>query len=131
MAGGEKLSKKKELAIAAVLKNPTLKDAAREVGISEPTLWRWMQIPAFQAALKEAKKQAVSGAVSKLSQICDEAVKNLRAIMNDKAAPPSARVSAAKTVLDSGLKGIELDDLETRLTALEQEITESKNEGSA
>lgn len=126
MAGGEKLSKKKELAIAAILECKTLKEAAKKVGVSDPTLWRWMQIPKFQAALKEAKKQCVEGAVSKLSQICDEAVKNLRDIMNNPEVPASARVSAAKCVLDSGLKGVELDDLEARLAALERELTDEK-----
>lgn len=126
MAGGEKLSKKKELAIAAILTCPTLKEAAKQIGITDVTLWRWMQLPAFQETLKQAKRQAVSQATSALSQICHEAVHNLRSIMNNEEAAPSARVSAAKTILDSGLRGVELDDLETRLAALERELTDEK-----
>jgi len=126
MAGAEKLSRKKELAVAAILTCPTLKEAAKQIGIADVTLWRWMQLPAFQETLKQAKRQAVAQATSALSQICHEAVHNLRSIMNDKAAVASARVSAAKTILDSGLRGVELDDLEARLAALERELTDEK-----
>ncbi len=129
MACGEKLSKKKELCIAAILTCATLKDAARKVGISEPTIFRWLQKPDFQTGLKEAKKQAVSKATSTLSKICHESVLCLQEIMNDKNAPASARVSAAKTVLDSGLKGIEMDDLDARLAALESELAGEKGIG--
>lgn len=126
MAGGEKLSKRREMAIAIILQESTMQNAARKIGISYSTLWRWLQQPDFQRALKAARKQAVSQATSTLSRICHESVLTLQEIMNDKNAPASARVSAAKTVLDSGLKGIEMDDLDARLAALEQEITEGK-----
>lgn len=129
MAGGEKLSKKKELAIAAILTCPTLKDAAKQIGISEPTLFRWLQRSDFQESLKQAKKQAVQQATSSLSQICHEAVHNLRKVMNDNTAPASSRVAAAKTVLDSGLRGIELEDLDARLANLEQQLAEESKGG--
>jgi transposase len=126
LAGGEKLSKRREMAIAIILQESTMQNAARKIGISYSTLWRWLQQPDFQRALKSARKQAVSQATSTLSRICHESVLTLQEIMNDKNAPASARVSAAKTVLDSGLKGIEMDDLDARLAALEQEMTEGK-----
>jgi len=126
LAGGEKLSKRRESAIAILLTTSTLVDASKQIGVSYSTLWRWLQEPGFQKALKEAKKQAVSHATSTLSKICHESVLTLQEIMNDKNAPASARVSAAKCVLDSGLRGIELDDLESRLAVIEQEITEGR-----
>lgn len=131
MAGGEKLSKRREAAIAILLQTSTLVDASKQIGISYSTLWRWLQEPNFQRALKEAKKQAVSHATSTLSKICHESVLTLQEIMNDNEAPASARVSAAKCVLESGLKGIELDDLEARLAALERELTDERGIGRA
>ncbi len=131
MAGGEKLSKRKEAAITILLTTSTLQDASKKIGVSYSTLWRWLQVPKFQAALKEAKRQAVSQATSTLSKICHKSVLTLEEIMDDKTAPASARVSAARTVLESGLKGIEMDDLDARLTALERELTEEKNAGIA
>lgn len=43
MAGhGEKLSRKKELALAALLVSPPLPEAATKVGVHERTLFRWL-----------------------------------------------------------------------------------------
>lgn len=131
MAGGEKLSKRREAAIAILLTTSTLQDASKKIGVSYSTLWRWLQESNFQKALKEARRQAVSQATSTLSKICHESVLTLQEIMNDKNAPASARVSAAKTVLDSGLKGVELDDLDARLAALERELIEDRSAGNA
>ena len=44
-----------------------------------------------------------------------------RAVMHDSESPASARVSAAKTILDTAIKAVELEDLEQRLTALEMQ----------
>jgi hypothetical protein len=49
------------------------------------------------------------------------AVETLEAIMQDSEAPASARVSAAKAVLEMAIKAVELEDLEARITALEQQ----------
>jgi hypothetical protein len=47
--------------------------------------------------------------------------------MGDKAAPASARVSAARAVLELSYRGLEVEDLERRLAALEHaEKTESE-----
>jgi len=40
---GEKLSRKQEQAIAALLTCPTIEQAAKAAGVGETTLWRWLQ----------------------------------------------------------------------------------------
>lgn len=116
---GEKLSRKEELAIAALLSAPTLAEAAHTAGISEPTLWRWLQREEFQTAYRAARREAVSQAVAHLQHVCGEAVETLRGVMTNDEAPASARVSAAKTVLELSLKATELEDLAARVAALE------------
>jgi hypothetical protein len=119
---GEKLTRKQEQAIAALLLEPTLATAAMRCGVSEITVWRWLKRPEFQAAYREARRAAVNQAVAHLQQVCGEAVETLRAVMRDGEKPSSARVAAARSVLDLALKAIELDDLDVRLTALEQRL---------
>jgi hypothetical protein len=51
------------------------------------------------------------------------AVDSLCQVMGDTEAPSSARVSAAKAVLDFGLKASELEDLDARVAKLEWNIT--------
>ena len=48
-----------------------------------------------------------------------EAVETLRSVMQDAEASASARVSAAKAILETAIKGIEIEDLEVRIAALE------------
>jgi DNA-binding MurR/RpiR family transcriptional regulator len=121
---GEKLTRKQEVAIAALLTAPTIADAAHAASISEPTLWRWLQRDDFQAAYRQARREAVSQAVAYLQRVAGEAVDTLRAVMQDAQKPASARVSAARAVLDLAIRGVELEDLEARIHVLEQSLAD-------
>jgi len=123
---GEKLSRNKERAIAALLVNPSIPDAAKAVGIGDRTLWRWLKIPEFKKAYGDARKELVRHAVVKVQAAMSEAVETLRAIMKDDGAPASARVASARVIIDTGLKAIEIEDLEGRLSAIEEIIRENK-----
>ena len=66
----------------------------------------------------------VQHAVAQVQQATSMAVTTLEAIMQDATASASARVSAAKAVLETAIKGVEVEDLETRMTALEAQSQE-------
>ena len=119
---GEKWSRKKDAAILALVTEPTIADAAKKAGISHATLHRWLQIKDFKDAYREAKREAVSAAISRLQQTATEAVDALRDVMNDTESPASARVSAARSILEIAIKAVELEDFERRLEALERMI---------
>jgi len=119
MTVSSKLSRKQDQTIAALLTSPSILDAARQSGVAEVTLYRWLKLDGFQAGYREARRQVVQQAIVQIQGACAEAVETLRAIMCDTAAPASARVSAAKTVLDTAVKAVELEDLGTRIAALE------------
>jgi hypothetical protein len=55
-----------------------------------------------------------------LQQASSAAVEGLKEIIEDKRAPSSSRVIAARTVLEIGLKAVEVEDLEARIAAIEQ-----------
>jgi hypothetical protein len=118
-AHGEKLSRKQELAIAALLTCSAITDAAKQCGIGEVTLHRWLKEPTFQAAYREARRQVVQQAIVQVQQATGEAVATLRQVMQAAEAPASAKVSAAKTILETAVKAVELEDLEARIVALE------------
>jgi hypothetical protein len=119
---GAKLPRKQQQAIAALIEAPTIREAAGVVGIGEATLFRWLQHADFQNAYRHAKQQIVSQAISRLQKASGEAVETLREIMNDTNKPPSARVSCAKTILDMAAKALEMDNLSTRIEALEKRV---------
>jgi hypothetical protein len=106
-------------ALAALLETGSIPEAARVIGKPERTVRRWAAKPAFRRALLGERQRVLDGAVSKLAVHAGAAVDALVAVMNDTAAAPSARVAAARvvleqargTVLDSALKD-ELENIE-------------------
>ena len=123
MAGhGQKLTRKRELVISALLLKPTIASAAKAAGVGESTVLRWLQREDFQNRYREARREAVGQAVARLSQVCGEAVETLREILKNPEAPASSRVSASKTVLDIALKSVELEEISRRIEALEQAV---------
>lgn len=122
MAGTGKMTRRKEIAISNLLKLPTVSEAAEATGIGERTLWRWLQDPSFQEAYRKARRETVSQAVARLQKETSQAVEALAAVMGDAEAPATARVSAARAVLELAIKAIEIEDIEARIAELEKRI---------
>ena len=125
---GEKFTRRMETAIVGLLTQPTLDEAAKHAGVSGPTLWRWMQEPSFQMEYRKARRQAMGQAVAQLQQASSAAVKALREIIQNSDVTASARVTAARTVLEIGLKAIELEDLESRVEELERMADQNRED---
>ena len=123
---GSKFSRKMEEAIAALLTQRTLDDAARSVGIGTPTLIRWQKDPEFQTAYREARRAAFGQSIARLQQASSAAVSVLIKVMADPTSPPSTRVRAADSVLDHAAKAIEIEDIEVRVADLERAAQISK-----
>lgn len=117
---GEKLSRKEEHALVALLTLPTIAEAAQAVGVAESTLLRWLRQAEFRDRYRAARQEAVGVAIARLQQGSAEAVAALLTIMQDKALSAAARVTAAKTVLEQAIKVGELEDLAARVKALEE-----------
>lgn len=124
-----KLSPKQEKAIMSLLIEPTIRKAAESAGVGETTLYRWLQEKEFDKAFKEARKQALTQTISRIQQSSTNAVETLNEIMGDREAPPSSRVTAARTVLEMAFKAFELEDLAEKFEEMEQYIQEAKAEG--
>jgi hypothetical protein len=119
---GEKLTRKREAAIAALLAEPTHAAAAQKAGISVSTLTRWLQRPDFQTAYRHARRQVVEQVVAKLQQAGVRAAETLTA---DLAAEQAAeRIRAARAVIDYIFRGLEVTDLVERVAELERAVAE-------
>jgi hypothetical protein len=116
---GSKFGQKMEEAVAALLTQRNLDEAAKAVGISTNTLLAWMKQPEFQAAYREAKRAAFSQAIARLQQGSVAAATALLKTILDPNTPASVRVRAAECVLNHGLKALEVEDIEARVAALE------------
>jgi hypothetical protein len=120
------LSDKQRRAIAALLSEPTTKKAAEAAKVGETTIHRWLNDPIFSAALKESRERVFESRLAALQGVSGQAVETLLEVMNDKTAQPSARVSAAKCVLELAVKGRDQLELSERLAYLEK-LWEIKN----
>jgi len=113
------LTPQQEKALLALLTKPTITDAAKAAAVHRVLLHRWLKQEVFATAYREARRDVVQHAISRLQRACDLAVDTLESVAGDGNAPPAARVSAARTILDLSLKAVELEDLAARVGALE------------
>ncbi len=120
-ARGSILGRKQEDAIAALLTQRNVEEAARAAGIGTRTLLRWLKVPEFQAAYRQARREAFGQAVARLQQGASAAATTLLKTMIDPATPASVRVRAAECVMNQATKAIEIEDIEARVAALEKE----------
>jgi hypothetical protein len=73
---------------------------------------RWLKIPEFDKAYREARRAAYGQATARLQEAAGAAVSTLFKIMVDTNAPPSTRVRAADSVLNHAKQAIEIEDIE-------------------
>jgi hypothetical protein len=124
---GTKFGRKMETAIAALLTQRNIDEAAKAAGISPNTLLNWMKVPEFQVAYREARRAAYSQAVAKLQQGTTAAATTLLKVMLDQSTPASVKVRAAECVMTHSAKAIEIEDIEARVTELERAADTSKH----
>jgi hypothetical protein len=117
---GEKLGRKKEQAIAALLSQRGIEDAARVANISARTLRRWMRLPDFQTEYLQARRDVVLQTNARIQQNSGAAASVLLKLMADSTTPASVRARASQCILEHANKSLELEDLEQRLQRLEE-----------
>jgi DNA-binding IclR family transcriptional regulator len=118
---------RKDRAILALLEHPTLEKAAEAVGVHSTTLRRWSRQPEFQEALRQARREKFSQSMGLLHLGTNAAISNLLKIMRDPNQPGSTQVRAIDSLLNRVTKAIEIEDILTRLAALERAIHGGKN----
>ena len=117
----ENITPQQQRAIVAMLTAPSIAAAAQQAGVGERTLFRWLQDDSFLAAYRTARRDAVSQAMARLQRYSSDAVDTLYQIMTTSSYD-SAKIHAAKTILEYAHKAVELEDVEVRLAALESSL---------
>jgi hypothetical protein len=126
---GSKFKRKMEEAVAALLTQPNIDQAAKAVGISPTTLLSWMKVPEFDAAYRAAKRAAYGQGIARLQQAMPLAVQTMLKVMIDPATPASVKVRAAEVIANHSHKAIEIEDVEARVSELERSIGDSTKGG--
>ena len=123
---GTKFGRKKEAAIAALLTQRNVEEAARTAGIGTQTLYRWMKEPEFDAAYRKAKRGVFGQAVARLQQGLSAAAATMLRIMVDPSAPASTRLRAADCVFSQVKDASEMEQIQERIAVLEQAAEQAK-----
>ena len=126
---GEKLTAKQEQAIVALLEHAAVSKAAEACKVTETTLWRWLQSAEFQARYRAARRQLVEAAIARLQSACTDAVDVLKEVAQDAAAPASARVTAARTILEQSISAIQLTDLQQQIEEVKSVLADKETKG--
>jgi phage terminase small subunit len=120
------LSPKQRRAVEALLATGEVRAAAQEAGISRATLHRWLQEPAFLAAVREAEAKALDELARLLVRLGRTAIGTLAKAMSDPATPAATKVRAADATLARLLQLRELASLEARVVELERLASEQE-----
>ena len=115
------MKRNQEKAIAALLTSDTQAEAAKKCGLSVRTLRLYLDDPEFFTEYQQRRQQLVTDATKKLQNYIQSAVDTLFEIKNDPETPPGIRASAARALLEYGMKYTDMTDLAERITALEKE----------
>lgn len=125
----EKLPANAEKILAGLLSKPTIKDAAKAAGVSEATVFRALRNDAFSKLYRAGRREVTQHTVMRLQADSTQAAKVLREIIDDKQAPASVRVSAARIVIEQAFKGAEQTEVIERLRDLEKHIEATNPKG--
>lgn len=114
------LTPKQQKVLAALLREPTQKAAAASTGVSDRQIREYLSKPEFQEAYRQALSQLVLEASFQARRGYAQALDALREIVTDTGQPPAARISAARSLLEYGLKLTEQADILVKLDELEK-----------
>ena len=122
MADNGALSCRQRRFLQALLTSKTIREAARLAHVGERTAWRWLRDPTFKAELRQMQDAHLAEVTRVTVAGMTQALETLEAVMGDPSASPSAKVSAARTVLEMGVRFTEILDLAERVAVLEQRL---------
>ena len=115
-----KITAKARQFIVALSTSSTTQEAIDATGVNPHTAYRWLKDPDFTHELREARRQVLFHSTSRLTSATERAVDTLLGVMDDDGASASAKVSAARAVLDAAYNAAQVDDVIERIEKLEK-----------
>jgi len=114
----QNLTKKQLKAIPLILESKTIIGGVEKADISKTTFYEWLKIPEFKEEFVRQRQEIIDLALHELKTSTSEAVNVLRDLL--RAEGEGVRLRTAQAILENVLKSIELENLETRVIALER-----------
>ena len=115
----KELTPKQQQALRLLVSQPSITTAADGAGVSERTVYRWLDDPEFKQALNVALDQSIDAAARGLLGLTQKAIQTIECVIDDPDLHPSIRLKAAELDISNTLKLVELRNLAQRIAALE------------
>ena len=116
-----KLSRRQSRALVALLRESTIRNAAKSAGVSECSIRRWLRTDRdFMHALREVRAAILEGTLAALTEASAEAVTVLREAM--RTGTPATKARAAATVLDQSTRIRESVELARQIEEIERKL---------
>ena len=119
-----KLNVRQELAINELLKGNSIAQSAKNVGVSEATLNRWLANTEFKVVLNERKSIIVDNCIDKINLLGNKAITVLDSILDDENVSSNVRLNASKSILDMILKFNEQRSFMDKMKEIEELLNE-------
>jgi hypothetical protein len=119
-----KLSDRQLKAIPIIVANATYTKGCKKARLNRTTFYEWMKQPEFKAELDRQRNEVTAEAFGVLSQGLTKAVETLVGLLDIK--DDRLKRLAAKDIIDFIVRHKENEDLDERLTAIEQRLSEQK-----
>lgn len=104
----------------ALISEPSITKAIEKSGIAKNTAYRYLKDRNFLSEYQKLRQDMIGRTTSLLLQASGRAVEVLYEVADYTEKSPYARVQAAKTILEMAYRGMELEDLQTRIEKLER-----------
>lgn len=111
---------KDEIVVAALITQPSVREASKACGLSETQIYQRMKDPIFSKLYKEARRDLLAGCTVAMQSQLGQAVETMAQIMKDEKTPAQTRLQAAESIVRNSLKLNERTDIEERLEAIER-----------
>jgi hypothetical protein len=126
---GEKFTRRREAALAALLASSTVEKAAERCGVSYRTLKGWLAQEDFAREYRARRRGLLDDAVKVLQAAATAAVATL--VTKLKAPKDADAIAAARLILEQAFKGTELLDLAGEVEKLREQVEVINNERNA
>lgn len=115
---------KRAKAMEALLTQTKISDAAKSAGIGRKTLYRYMEDPAFCEELAKRRTALFNVAMDQIKTHASQAIEHMQMLMT--CGDVRTERLACKDIIEFALRGREIEDLESRLSAIEQQLTQKE-----
>jgi phage terminase small subunit len=122
------LSVRQQGLMVELMRTSDIQSAARVAGVARSTAYRWLDDPGFASELARRRNEAMYEAMASVKTLTVRAAQELGALLDTE--DERLRRQICKDILSHALQVREMEEIERRLIAIEQQLQQPKKENS-